>query len=230
MSDVDIKGHILTGFDKDMEKLQRRVVRMGQLVKEQLNMVKEALGRAGVEAIGQEIIENDDQIDRLEVKADRSIVKILARRSPMGMDLRYIICASRVVTDLERLGDEVVQIARTLLEEKHTLGQCDNVSAMVEVKSMLFMLDELCDRVCEAFERFDEVTAREIAFGAASTEGELQKRIDHMKACTGQDEDVSAAVGRVLVLRSMERALRYIQNISEHIIFLVTAEDVRHQS
>lgn len=230
MSTVDIKGHILTSFDKDMDKLQRRVVKMGKLVKKQLMRVRDALDGAD-DIAGQEVIENDDRIDRLEVKADKSIVQILARRSPMGMDLRYIICASRVVTDLERLGDEVVQMARTLLEEQHTLGQCDDVSAMVEVKSMLSLLDELCDRACEAFEKFDEVAARELAFGAASSEGELQKRIDHMKACTGQGgEDVSAAVGRVLVLRAMERALRYIQNISEHVIFLVTAEDVRHKS
>ena len=102
---------------------------------------------------------------------------------------------------------------------------------MLEVKSMLSMLDDLCDKACSAFAQFDEMTARELAFGAASTEGELQKRIDHMRACTGQEkEDVNAAVGRVLVLRAMERALRYIQNISEHVIFLVTAEDVRHKT
>lgn len=223
-------GHTLKRYDKDMRKLQQRVLSMGDMVHQQMNRLQQALSSVTEDTV-LEIMEAEDAIDRQEIKVDKYIIKILARRSPVGSDLRFIVASSRIVTDLERLGDEAAQMTKTLLDENWSLADCENLSAHGEVTAMLSLLTQLFDSSIQAFESFDYKAAKEIAFGSAGTNGELQGRMDYLAECsrTVKEEDVLNAVNLALFMRSMERGLRYVQNISEHVVYLLTATDIRHQ-
>lgn len=225
----DGQAHILRRFDEDMRKLQKRVLKMGRLVRDQMVSLQGAYSGDDEDA-AEQVIEGDRSVDALEVKVDKFIVRLLARRSPVGGDLRYIVTASRIVTDLERLGDETVQMARVLETEYGNLGQCKGRAIEDEVRELLLLLIELFDQAMQAFRDYDYRAAKELATGKTGPDGELQQRIQELTSCTlVQKDDVSHAVNLVLILRSMERGMRYVQNIGEHIIYLATGKDVRHK-
>lgn len=223
------QDHIFRRFDEDMRKLQKRVLKMGQLVREQMTGLQQVLSGSEEESTEQ-IVEGDRSVDLLEVKVDKFIIRLLARRSPVGGDLRFIVTASRIVSDLERLGDETVQMARVLDKEYGSLGQCNGRLAEDEVRELLLLLVELFDRSMIAFQSYDYLAAKELAEGKTGPDGEIQKRMQHLSECAlAEGEDVAHAVNLVLILRSMERGLRYVQNIGEHVIYLATGKDVRHK-
>ena len=222
-------GHTLKRYDKDMQKLQTRVLSMGDMVHQQLHRLQEAIGCVTEETM-QEIIEADDNIDRQEVKVDKFIIKVLARRSPVGSDLRFIVASSRIVTDLERLGDETAQMAKIICEDDWHLANCEDLSAPREMANVLSLVAELFDKVMDAFENYDYKSAKEIVYGLANPDGELEYRMKRLRTCSRRATgDVSDAVSLALIMRAMDRALRYIQNISEHVVYLLTATDIRHQ-
>ncbi len=223
------QGHILRRFDEDMRKLQKRVLKMGRLVREQMTGLQQVLSGSEEESTEQ-VVEGDRSIDLLEVKVDKFIIRLLARRSPVGGDLRFIVTASRIVTDLERLGDETVQMARVLDKEYGNLGECNGRPAEDEVRELLVLLIELFDQAMLAFQSYDYRAAKELAEGKTGPDGEMHKRMQHLSDCTlAEGGNVSSAVNLVLILRSMERGLRYVQNIGEHVIYLATGKDVRHK-
>ncbi|WP_457673557.1 phosphate signaling complex protein PhoU [Thiolapillus sp.] len=224
------QGHILRRFDEDMRKLRKRVLKMGRLVRQQLSSLHEVLTENDGEG-AEQIIEGDRSIDMLEVKVDKFIVRLLARRSPVGGDLRFIVTASRMVTDLERLGDETARMARVLVREYDNLGMCNERSSLDEIREMIQLLAQLLARTMDAFRHQDYRFARDLAAGNAGACDELDKRLRSMMACTTREGvDVAHAVNLVLILRSLERGLRCTQNIGEHIVYLVTGKDVRHKN
>ncbi|WP_456374552.1 phosphate signaling complex protein PhoU [Thiolapillus sp.] len=226
----DAPGHILKRFDDDMRKLQKRVLKMGRLVQEQLGALHEVLVENDEER-AEQIIEGDRSIDLLEVKVDKFIVRLLARRSPVGGDLRFIVTASRIVTDLERLGDETAQMAKVLVREYDKLGMCNERSSLTEIREMILLLGQLLEQAMDAFRHQDYRFARDLAQGSAGACEELEQRLKAMMSCTTREgADVSHAVNLVLILRSLDRGLRYTQNIGEHVVYLVTGKDVRHKN
>jgi phosphate transport system protein len=149
----------------------------------------------------------------------------------VGGDLRFIVTASRIVTDLERLGDETVQMAKVLMREYDSLGMCNDRSSLAEIREMIQLLSQLLARTMEAFRQQDYRFARDLAAGSAGACDELDKRLKGMMACIiSEGVDVVHAVNLVLILRSLDRGLRYTQNIGEHIVYLVTGKDVRHKA
>lgn len=223
------QGHILRRFDDDMRKLQKRVLKMGRMVREQMTGLQQILSGSDEESTEQ-VVEGDRSVDLLEVKVDKFIIRLLARRSPVGGDLRFIVTASRIVTDLERLGDETVQMARVLDREYGDLGQCNGRPAEDEIRELVMLLIESFDYAMQAFQNYDYRAAKELVEGQAGPDGEMYKRMQHMSECSLEEIDaVSSAVNLVLILRSMERGLRYVQNIGEHVIYLATGKDVRHK-
>lgn len=224
-----VTGHTLKRFDAELQKLEHRVLTMGNLVKEQMQKVQRGVLESGIEDTD-ELVEGDRPINRLELKADKLIIKLIARRAPVGSDLRYIVAVSRIVNDMENLGDETIDMARTLRSSKQDLGSCMGRSAIQEIAALLDLTVQVFDKVLYAFEEHDRVVATEIAFGHAGPDGELQSRLRKLTECAlRQEAKVDEVVNLVLAARSLERMGGYIRNIGEHVIYLVTGEDVRHQ-
>lgn len=222
-------GHTLRRFDEDMRKLQKRVLKMGRVVREQMISLQQVLS-GSEKGSSEQVVDGDRSVDLLEMKADKLIIRLLARRAPVGGDLRFIITASRIVTDLERLGDETVQMARVLDEEYGSLGHCNERTVEEEVREVLVLLIDLFDQAMGTFREYDYLSARELAEGKTGPDGEMQQRMQELSACTKiKDAEVSQAVNLVLILRSLERGLRCVQNIGEHVIYLATGKDVRHR-
>ena len=97
--------HISQQFDKELEEVRSRVLAMGGLVEEQLAHVLDALTRPNLE-LAELVVENDTLVNTMEVEIDAECTAILMRRQPAAGDLRLVLAISKVITDLERIGDE----------------------------------------------------------------------------------------------------------------------------
>jgi len=226
---TNVQGHIIKRYDAELQKLEKRVLKMGELVREQLDRVQLAILEEQVD-VAQSIIDADRPIDVLELKVDKLIIKMIARRSPIGGDLRFIVAASRMVSDIERIGDEASNMAQSLIEEKRSHSEPNNKAAYDEVSALTRLASQLFEKSLIAFGEASLVKAQEIAFGGAGADGELHARLAALTELTlKQQGDIAEVFNLVLAIRSLERIVGHIQNIGEHVIYLISGEDVRHQ-
>ena len=105
------EGHTIKRFDEELAHLQGLMMKMGEMVEDQIHRSIDALRNEDLEA-AETVVERDHAINAMDVKADEEIVNILALRQPVGGDLRLIMSIAKAVTDLERIGDEAEKIGR----------------------------------------------------------------------------------------------------------------------
>lgn len=220
-------AHIVASFDRDLEEVLSQTTAMGRLVLEQMRGAADSLmnlDRGAAEAI----MTRDAEVNGYEVKIDAHIEGIFARRQPTARDLRYLIGMSRVSVDLERMGDEIRNIARCVRDlpgldaavsaDRLTLQAAfDALGLMIEdVLGALRMSDAaLARRVIEADRQVDEVYRRTV-----------QSLIIHMSENSGS---AAGAVALTWVAKSIERVGDHTKNVAESVIYISEGADVRHE-
>jgi phosphate transport system protein len=213
-------------FDVEMSDLQGRLLGMAKLVQE---MIKSAT---------QELIKRDpkqiDNVSRLEkdvniqeIIIDDKCLKLIALNQPVGADLRFITSAMKINSDLERMGDEAVNISRMALDliKYHELKPLVDIPKMVEnVQSMI--MD--CIR---AFNTSDSELAlsvltkdKEVDFLRDRVTNDIKKMLLESSAM----DTVQRAVDLMFIAKSIERLGDHAKNISEDVVFMVHGKDVRH--
>src|SRR5688572_26832981 len=103
--------HIVRAYDEELAALNAMIAQMGGLAEEQLGQALEALARRDVE-LADEVIGRDQKIDDLELAVEEKAIQTIAKRQPMALDLRQIMVAIRIASDLERIGDLAKNIAK----------------------------------------------------------------------------------------------------------------------
>ena len=103
--------HIVKSYDQQITLLTRKILEMGGVVEQQIAGAIEALVNRNIEQ-AERVVEQDDQIDRMEEEIDQYAIRLLATRQPMAIDLRLIVMAMKISNDLERIGDYATNIAK----------------------------------------------------------------------------------------------------------------------
>ena len=103
--------HIVRSFDTELEELNQTIVRMGGIAESLLATAMQALSRRDSE-LASRVVKSDGEIDLLEQKINEQAVQMLALRQPMANDLRAVVCALRISSDLERIGDYAANVAK----------------------------------------------------------------------------------------------------------------------
>jgi phosphate transport system protein len=222
-------GHTVKKFDEELATLRDLVLRMGGLVEEQLRRALQVLARVDADG-AREVVKGDLQIDRIELQADREVAQLLARRTPLGVDLRTVLMLSKSVTDIERIGDEAKKIARTCRKvpgERSAmlaLPYMDAIAALGElaIRQLAGALDVLA--------RLDVERAEAVRRG----DDELDDRCDALLAAiTGhmlaQPASIPFAVPLLFAAKALERIGDHTKNISQYVVYLVEGRDVRHR-
>ena len=106
--------HIVKSYDEDLSQLNTMLAQMGGLVEQQLDDAIDALTRRDT-ALADRVIQNDDRVDALEHQIEEKAILTIARRQPVARDLRKIMVAIRVASDLERIGDRTTNIAEDIV-------------------------------------------------------------------------------------------------------------------
>ncbi len=225
------EGHIVKRFDADLMKLHGRVLEMGGLVSDQLSRALKTLDDQDVEA-ARGVIERDRDVNVLELRTDECIAEILARRQPVARDLRLVLAVSKAVTDLERIGDEAIKIARMTIE---IYGREASILPGNELLDDLELMGREAQHVLRAaLEAFDTMDVER----AMSTLG-MQDRVEKtyraaLRRLVTYVMDDSRNVGHMiqiaLVAKALERIADHARNISQYVVYCVQGTDIRHAS
>ena len=229
MNTVIDEHHTFQRYDKELLKLKNQVDKMGHYVSTQIELVLDHIDADNPSMEFYDVYENDVTINGMEVKASKTVIRLLAKQAPVGKDLRFIIAVSRIVTELERIGDEVVTIARSFSEQEQVTS-CTEHSVTISVASLLASAKNLLDRALLATQNDDIDTANSMIQRQLSEEGSYYADAKQLIACIKKHHDsMEESFNAALQVNSLKRICDHIRNICEHTVFLVTGEDIRHQ-
>jgi phosphate transport system protein len=229
MNNVTEQHHTLRRYDKELVKLKHQVEKMGDHVSRQIDLVLDHVDDDQPNMDFDDVFENDVTINGMEVKASKTVIRLLAKQAPVGKDLRFIIAVSRIVTELERIGDEVVTIARSF-DEDAQVTTCTEKPVTVSVTSLLASAKNLLDRALLAARHDDVDTATSMINSHLAKEGSYYEDAQQLVACIKEHhESIEGSFNAALQANSLKRICDHICNICEHTVFLVTGEDIRHQ-
>jgi len=212
-------------FEQELQKLNQRILKMGNLVAKQVHDSLMALLNGDVE-LAQQIIDNDHLVDKLDVKIDKLCQRIFALNQPVATDLRLIMSALKMNNDLERMGDHAVTIAgkvESVVEYKEVLEE-------LHIDEVVRLVDSIVNDVITILNSRNTAFVKDIFDLAHIIEEKVQsvsaRIIDEMMH---KSEVIIVATQLILILTTIERLAAYSTNIAESIIFIVDGKLVKHK-
>ena len=211
-------------FVEELETLQGRLLEMGSLVESGVHQSVLALVENS-EELAQQVLRNEDRINRFEVEIDEMAVRLLALQQPMARDLRLITAAIKINTDLERMGDLAVNI----VERSIALMHRPRVKPLIDIPQMARTVESMVRKSLDAFVKREPELARSVLLSDDVVD-RLRDSI-HNELVEFMQNDPSIipqAIDLILVARHLERIADHATNIAEDTLFLVKGIDVRH--
>jgi phosphate transport system protein len=211
-------------FQDELQQLKNRLLTMGGLVEERVHAAIVALiERRAVTA--ERTIAGDREINDLQIEIDECCLKLLALQQPMAVDLRLIAAAMKINTDLERIGDQAVNIAQNTMR----LIEKPPLKPLIDIPRMAAVAEEMIRDSLDAFVRRDAALARKVL----TRDDEVDAMKDHifrvlLTYMMADPGTIERALALILVSRNLERIADHATNIAEDVIFMVEARDVRH--
>jgi phosphate transport system protein len=211
-------------FEEELKVLKQRLLTMGALVEERVHhAVRSLIDRRLDEA--QRIIDSDQQVNDLQIEIDDRCVKLLALQQPAASDLRLITSALKINDDLERIGDQAVNIAQNVIK----LLPQPPLKPLIDIPRMAEIAQSMTRDALDSFVRKDGDLARRVLKRDDEVD-ELKDQVfrellTYMMADPGT---IHRALALILISRNIERIADHATNIAEDVIFLVEAKDVRH--
>ncbi len=219
------KGHTSREFDRELRTLRDKLLAMGGRAEEQIGRAVQALVKRD-EALADQVIADDESIDQAEIGIDELAFLILARRQPVASDLRFVMLALKVVTDLERIGDLAVNIAKRVRD----LARFPPSPMQDRIELLATRVLGALQMALDAFVHGDAERAEKVIEGDRDIDA-LNMHVIADVISGGEAGDVHA-VARALALSSVSRYLERIgdhsTNIAEMVIYFVRGRDVRH--
>lgn len=214
-----------TQMQEQLEELKGNLLKMSNLVEERLHDAIESLIKRDSQ-LAQRVIDRDDEIDRFDNFIDDLCLRLLASEQVTDVDLRFISMAMKIVTDLERMGDYAVNIARRAI----SLNEEPQLKPYVDLPRMADIAQSMVKDVLDAFVKRDPQLARSVC--------EKDDLVDALndqifrELITYKVTDPSAAtraIHLVIVSGYLERIADHATNIAEDIVFIETGEVIKHQ-
>lgn len=207
-------------FDIHLQELHKDILRMGSIVEKQMYQCIEALVHQD-EALANKIIKDDDLVDNLQKEIEDKCIKLIATQQPLALDLRSIFTTTKIVTDLERMADHAVDIAKITLRLKNEkyIKQLIDIPRMAElVKEMIKLsLDAYVERdvnkayaTCKIDDKIDAIYRQVFS--------------ELLVIMMGDSKTVNQATQFLFICKFLERAADHATNICEWTIYLVTGE------
>lgn len=217
--------HIYHKFDEDLENLRSKVLRTGGLVERQLSDALKALDEKD-SALADSVIARDQEINNLELEIDEGSALLLARRQPVASDLRLLISIIKAITDLERMGDEAVRIARMAL--RHS-DRNQPQRAPTGVRHLGGHVRRMLHDALDAFARFDLEKAVAVVAEDQNVDREYESITRELITFMMEDpRAIPHALDVLFSARALERIGDRSCNICEYVIYYVRGKDVRH--
>ncbi len=211
-------------FEEELQALKNRLLTMGALVEERVHQaVRSLIDRRLEEA--EAVIAADKEVNDLQIDIDDRCLKLLATQSPLAIDLRLITAAMKINADLERIGDQAVNVAENVIK----LLPQPPLKPLIDIPRMAELAQQMTRDALDAFVKKDPALARDVLRRDDEVDSlkdqVFRELLTYMMADPGT---IQRALSLILISRNIERIADHATNIAEDVIFLVEAKDVRH--
>ena len=215
-----------TYFQKELEELKESLLKMATLVQETIRDAIQALVERDSE-LALKTFKGEDRINHLEIEIEDMCLKLLALRQPMATDLRFITSAMKIITDLERMGDQAVNIAERVI----SLNLEPQLKPYIDIPRMAEIAESMVKDVLDAFVNRDSKLARSVCERDDLVDG-LNDQVfrELLTYMISDPKTITRAVHLMIVARCLERLADHATNIAEDVIFMVDALVIKHHA
>jgi len=216
--------HTIKSFEGELNDLKEKILEMGGLVEKALNRSMNSLIKHDTKR-AHKVIERDSVINDLELDIDEMTRAILALRQPAANDLRFVVSAIKLVTDLERIGDLAEGIAESMLDtEEHPLIQVDSLEALSEL-----VIQQLT-QVLDAFAHSDiELAMQCIASDKKVNQMYKAMQREYLTYMAEDSHQITAGLIASNIAKNLERIGDHTVNLAEMVVYMVKGLDLRHK-
>jgi phosphate transport system protein len=223
---LNTQEHTSKRYDAELETVRSLVLQMGGLVETQITAAIEALSTGNLQ-LADQTIANDHRVNALEVQIDEDCAHIIARRQPAAQDLRMLVTVIKMITDLERIGDEAEKIARMtkLIYSAERLL----LPRFGEIKAAAAIALEMLKKALDAFARVDISEAAAVVRQDRLLDEQFRGIMRQLITFMMEDpRTISTSIEILFVAKALERIGDHAKNMSEYVVYLVKGKDVRH--
>ena len=213
-------------FQEELDQLKARLLEMGGLAEDRVRSAVRALVERD-QSLVDTVLVGDTPINQLHMEIDGRCVKLLALHQPMAVDLRAIVSAVKINTDLERVGDLAVNIA----EAARQSATHPPVKKLIDIPRMATIAQRMLRDALDAFVRRDTALAQHVLNEDDALDALKNQIFRELLTYMLQDpHTIEPALDLILISRHLERIGDHATNVAEDVIFMVSAKDVRHHA
>jgi phosphate transport system protein len=218
------REHFSRQFDTELNEIREKLLEMGGKVEVMIANSMEALVERNTE-LAEKTIAFDHQINHLEMEIDEKCLEVLARRQPAARDLRFMTLALKIVTDLERIGDQCANIAKRVKE----LNQEPALKPYIDLPRMAKAASNMVKEALDAFVRGDDKLAIKVCQDDQFVD-DLNEQIQRelLTFMMADPTSIARAIKINYVSKCLERIADHATNVAEMVIFMVKGKDIRH--
>ena len=213
-------------FQADLEQLKARLLEMGGLAEERVRTALDGLINRDSDAVAR-VLDGDRPINQLHIEIDNRCFTLLALHQPMAVDLRAIVSAVKINTDLERVGDLAVNIAEAVVRyTRHA-----PVKELIDIPRMGTIAQTMLRDALDSYVKRDTALAQSVLDCDDELDALKTQVFRELLTYMLQDPStIEPALDLILISRHLERIGNHATNIAEDVIFMVLARDVRHHA
>ena len=216
---------MLRHFDQELQELKDQMLAMAGMAEQSVGKTIKALVDRNSQ-MAQEVIVEDAEINRLEVEIEETCLSLLARYQPEAKDLRFIAMVFKIVNDLERVGDQAVNVSeRTLDLLKEPL-----LKPLIDIPKMAVLAQKMLKEALDAFVHQDAEKARDVCRRDDEVD-HLNDQVYHelLVYMTQDPKTITRAIDLILIGRHLERVAAHATNIAEDVYYLVKGTTLKHR-
>jgi len=213
-------------FVEELDQLNGKLLEMGALVEASVQRSITAVTQKDRSA-AEQVFKDEERINSIEIEIDEFAINLLATQQPVAADLRLIVAALKINTDLERMGDLAVSIAQravSLLSEPV-------IKPMVDVRHMSSLVESMVRKSLDAFVYRDDDLARSVLASDDAVDSLRTASYHELVSFMERDpKNIPQALDLIAITRNLERIADHSTNVAEDVLFLVKGVDVRHHA
>lgn len=211
-------------FDEELKTLQEKLLYMASLAQESITMAIKGL-KERKEKYAEKVMEQEKEINLLDIEIDELCMRLLALRQPMAVDLRLITASLRISSELERIGDQSINIVERTME----LLKVPLLKPLIDIPRMATLAESMVRDSITAFVNRDEALARNVCERDDEVDNLNDQIFRELLTYMMQDpSSIKRAVDLILVGRHLERIADHATNISEDVIYFVKGKTIKH--
>jgi phosphate transport system protein len=211
-------------FDKQLDDLKKKLIHMAAVAEAMIDKtISELVTRD--ETVADRVPAYEQELNRLQIEIDDEVLRLLATQQPVANDLRFIMAATKINSELERIGDLAINIT----ENVHILAHQPPLKPLIDIPRMADLARQMVRGSLDAFAAEDVAAAQKVIMSDDEVDGlkdqVLRELLTYMIA---DPRTIERALALILISRHLERIADHATNIAEDVIYQIQGQDVRH--